>query len=145
MGPQFSFKAYQSPGNHLPAAFLSPSPPNTVIYSGSLNSPSNTPAASGGLPSPGTAMGERVRERADTQGRRQSGQEEDFAPHSAVLSTTEPPLLDLLSEPLEAQNLALKTIQTSPLPMPSLRSERGPDGMESGPPSLEPGQSVLLW
>lgn len=140
MGPQFSFKAYQSPGNHLPAAFLSPSPPNTVIYSGSLNSPSNTPAASGGLPSPGTAVGERARERADMQGRRQSGQEEDFAPHSAVLSTTEPPLLDLLSEPLEAQNLALKTIQTSPLPMPSLRSsDRGPDGMESGPPSLEPG------
>ena len=142
MGPQFSFKAYQSTnssGNQLPTALLSPSPPTTVIYSGSLTSPSNLQVNNSGLPSPGTTTGEGGRGRSDTQGSRQSGNEEDFAPHSAVLSTTEAPLLDLLSEPLEAQNLALKTIRTSPLPMPSLSRDLGQDGMESGPPSLEPG------
>ncbi|XP_064392789.1 BCAS3 microtubule associated cell migration factor-like isoform X1 [Halichondria panicea] len=42
MGPQFSFKSYQSPTPSPPSSntmISTPSPPNTVIYTGSLNSP----------------------------------------------------------------------------------------------------------
>ena len=136
MGPQFSFKAYQisasSPSNPISALLKTPSPPHTVIFSGSLNS--NTPpvGSSSGvqtkdLMSEFLSLGSGEGRLDNTQGSEEDERE------GAVLPPA--PLIDLLSEPLDNQNL--KTVHTSPMAMPVLT---GDAGTESGPTSMEPGQ-----
>ena len=144
MGPQFSFKAYQSSSSASAASaniLKTPSPPHTVIsYASSLNS-SNVPVRSGGgtgrgelipgLPGPGMSA-EGTRGRTDTQGSQQSGYSDE---ESAMMSPTqENPLVDLL----EPTDLTLRTIHTSPLSMPTYGS--GGERESSDPPSLETGQ-----
>lgn len=121
----------------------------TAIYSGG---PSNMLAGSSGygqdpisgFPSsetstrPGTSG--RNRSRSGTQGSRQ--EEDSQRVGSAVLSTT-PDLVDLLSDPPELRGLDLKSVHTSPLPMPTVQMEEGRDGMESGPASLDPGWQLF--
>ena len=84
--------------------------------------------------------------RSDTQGSKEMDAEEDLIAQgveSAVLSLTHmTPLSDLLSEPHDGQNL--KTIQTSPMPMPTLTRDQGQEGTEGGPASLDPGQLSLV-
>ena len=149
MGPQFSFKAYQpsSSGSATSANILkTPSPPNTVIsYSSSLNS-SNIPVGSGGgiargellipgLPGPATST-EGTRGRSDTQGSQQSGYSDEES--AMMFPTQENPLVDLL----EPTDLALRTIHTSPLTMPTYGS--GGERELSDPPNLDTGQCGIL-
>lgn len=151
MGPQFSFKAYQSLSSSTTTSasvLKTPSPPNTVIsYSSSLNS-SNVPVGTGRLGGQGEMLpglsgpimsAESVRNKSDTQGSRHGYNEEELVTpsvESAMLCPTqESPLADLL----EPTDLTLKTINTSPLPMPTVYDSGGEGGELSGPASLEKG------
>ena len=147
MGPQFSFKAYQSLSSSSSTTSASvlktPSPPNTVIsYSSSLNS-TNVPVGSGGLSSQGEIIPGLLAPIMSAEGARSSRQsgyneEELITPsvESAMLCPTEEnPLADLL----EPTDLTLKTIDTSPLPMPTVYDSGGEGGELSGPASLEKG------
>lgn len=148
MGPQFSFKAYQSLSSSTTTSasvLKTPSPPNTVIsYSSSLNS-SNVPVGSGRLGGQGEILpglsgpimsAEGVRNKSE--GSRHGYNEEELVTpsvESAMLCPTqENPLADLL----EPTDLTLKTIDTSPPPMPIVY-ESGGEGGELSPVSLEKG------
>lgn len=128
MGPQFTFKPYQSPNtsvsNSISGADLikTPSPPNTIIYSSSLNSSvfSNVSAQHGNG--------------------RSGEQNVSLYPTSAA---TECPLLDILSESSssEMQGMALKSVNSCPLAVPG-GVGGGREGREGGHVSVEPGK---LW
>ena len=173
MGPQFSFKAFSSSTAASPsndpssssstsaaattssaAVLHTPSPPNTVIYSSSLNSPT---IGSGGQLSHGSfRTGVKLspsQNSLDLGGGGGGGrhgpavmeggeQGEDASLQGAVLfPSPENPLLDLLSDPPEIQNLTLASIHSDALPMPTLYA--GKEGTaESG--SLDPGEPDMV-
>ena len=51
----------------------------------------------------------------------------------------ENPLVDLFSDPSDLQSLTLKSINTSPVPMPG----KGIDGMDLGQGNLDPGEQLI--
>lgn len=123
MGPQFSFKTYHSSALSgktsssyaATCPIKTPSPPNTIIYSGSLTS-------SGG-PS------HNLPHHTTTAARTTGTVEGTCAESTAVLSlSAENPLVDIFSEPSEVQSLNLKSLDTSPLPTSA--AAYGLDGIE---------------
>ena len=173
MGPQFSFKAYStstatSPSNDhflssssssssLSAAVGSssailhtPSPPNTVIYSSSLNSPcgiggghlSHGSYKTGTKSSPGTSSLD-LGGRQGSLAAKMDGGELDIALQSAVLFPShDNPLSDLLSDPPEIQNLTLTSLPSDSLPLSSLHA--GKEGTaESG--GSERGEQKIMF
>ena len=58
---------------------------------------------------------------------------------ATLFPSSENPLVDLLSEPPELQNLTLNSIDTSPLAMPTRTRQ---EGVEPG--NRDPGQSLIL-
>ena len=187
MGPQFSFKAYTtssvspsgdhasgSSANALSSATIlhTPSPPNTVIYSSSLNSPTSTGGvidSSSHLPLPshgafrtgvqsslsqnsldngngrfGCFVATRVEEGGG--GGTYSSEDVSLQLQSAVLfPSSENALLDLLSDPEpEMQNLTLASIHSEPLSMPTSSSHSmGKEG-NSEQASVDPGEEKLI-
>lgn len=168
MGPQFSFKAYTtssvspssdpssaSSTNALSSAPLlhTPSPPNTVIYSSSLNSP--TGGGGGGgigshyLPHSSfrtgvqSSLSQNSLDNGGGGGRlgsvvmRAEGGSEDVPLQSAVLfPSPENPLLDLLSDPPEIQNLTLTSIHSEAMSSHCMGKE---GTSEAG--SVDPGKT----
>lgn len=122
MGPQFSFKPYQSPlasspgvSNSISSADLikTPSPPNTIIYSSSLNS-----SLSSNLHVSGSTH----------HGSGRSGDQ-------VFLGSTESPLLDVLSESFsssEMQGVSMKSLNSCPLAVPGSMEGRKDGGQEGG-------------
>ena len=120
MGPQFSFKPYHgspnsssSPGvsNSFSSADLikTPSPPNTIIYSGSLNSSISA-------------------QQVLTSSRMGVGGDGSSA---VLFPSTESPLLDILSEESETQGF--KSANSSPVAVPrSLGGRREGGGGDMG-------------
>ena len=153
MGPQFSFKAYQSLSSSTTTSasvLKTPSPPNTVIsYSSSLNS-SNVPIGSGRLGGQGEILpgllgpimsAEGVRNKSE--GSRHGYNEEELVTPSverAMLCPTQDTLADLL----EPTDLTLKTIDTSPPPMPIVYDVVG-RGVSCPQSAWKKVGSKILW
>ena len=121
MGPQFSFKTYlfSAPSGKTyvnTCPIKTPSPPNTIIYSGSLTS---SGGSSHTLPHHTSTIVARTTGTALAS----------TCVENAVLSlTAENPLVDIFSEPFEGQSLNLKSLDSSPLPTHA--ASDGFDGME---------------
>ena len=129
MGPQFSFKAYSSssfmnpsgdlsfaaPASSSSAVLHTPSPPNTIIYSSSLNSPTGVgggrtafkvglgPSSSQGSLELGRKVGT-----ATLRGLEGEEGEQDVSLQTAMLfPSPDNTLMDLLSDPPDTQSLTL--------------------------------------
>lgn len=123
-GPQFAFRSYQSlptsstgVANSVSGADLikTPSPPNTIIYSGSLNSSVSS-----------NVIAQQVMAASSSMER--EGREEQSA---VLFPCAESPLLDILSETAEVKGLGANS---SPLAVPGCVGKR--DRL------MEPGQKV---
>lgn len=121
MGPQFSFKTYQPPcssssglSNSTSAADIikTPSPPNTIIYSGSLNASVSSQILAG--------SSSRFHRNGESSGEQQT---------AVLLHSAENPSVDFFPE---SSGLAYKSLDTSPL-----SAKRS---MELGQSSIDPGQ-----
>ena len=114
MGPQFSFKTYQSSGKTSSSSAVTcliktPSPPNTIIYSGSLTS-------SGGL----THLQPHHTTTTTTPARTIGSAESTCTDNAAILSLTDNAAVlslsaenPLFSEPSDLQSLNLKPFDTA--------------------------------
>lgn len=149
MGPQFSFKSYHSnttsssaANSSNPAVLKTPSPPNTVIYTGSLVSPSDSHSSRTQMSkmSSGQKLQKMEAESDEQKITSPHFESDEFEPQGATLfPSSEIPLVDFLSEPTEFQSLALNSIGTSSLGMPTGSKQ---EGTEAG--NRDPGQSVTV-
>ena len=173
MGPQFSFKAYSSSTSVSPsndpssssaavrsssAILHTPSPPNTIIYSSSLNSPNGVGSGGSHLlhssSNKSRAHSSPCQGSLDLMGDGRQGSarvkkvegveqgEQDGTLQSAVLfPSPDNPLLDLLSDPPEMQNLTLASLHSNSTPLSTLEGQAGrEDTVETGN-FQDPGES----